>query len=140
MSWLNCQTLKGISALIRKVCVTSGCADLAIAGLSYCDEHEAKRIEKLNQCRAHAQLSEEAAANRKFYGTKRWKTSRLQFIKQNPLCADCGELGLVVEATDVDHVIPHKGDTQLMWDKSNWQALCHPCHSRKTAREVFHRR
>nr|DAK90259.1 MAG TPA: HNH endonuclease bacteriophage, HNH Endonuclease, DNA.52A [Caudoviricetes sp.] len=22
-----------------------------------------------------------------------------------------------------------------MWDQSNWQALCHECHSRKTAKE-----
>jgi hypothetical protein len=25
-----------------------------------------------------------------------------------------------------------------IWDRTNWQRLCHRCHSRKTAREVFH--
>jgi 5-methylcytosine-specific restriction enzyme A len=39
----------------------------------------------------------------------------------------------------VDHITPHKGDRQMFWDRSNWQSLCHRCHSRKTAREVFHR-
>jgi 5-methylcytosine-specific restriction protein A len=23
----------------------------------------------------------------------------------------------------------------LFWDQSNWQPLCHTCHSKKTARE-----
>ncbi|MFR3634507.1 MAG: HNH endonuclease [Sutterella sp.] len=30
---------------------------------------------------------------------------------------------------------PHKGDMALFWDQSNWQPLCHTCHSKKTARE-----
>ena len=32
----------------------------------------------------------------------------------------------------LDHVIPHRGASHLMWDESNWQALCKPCHDRKT--------
>ena len=123
--------------MIRKVCVASGCALLALPDLSHCEDHEAQRLERLAKRRANAQLSEAAKANRKVYGTKRWKRARLQYLKRSPLCVDCGELGLVVEATDVDHIIPHKGDASLMWDKTNWQSLCHPCHSRKTAREVF---
>ena len=43
--------------------------------------------------------------------------------------------GLLVPATDVDHIIPHKGNEDLMWDEENLQALCHACHSRKTAAE-----
>ncbi|MFG1378079.1 HNH endonuclease [Xanthobacter autotrophicus] len=27
----------------------------------------------------------------------------------------------------VDHIIPHRGDKALMWDRSNWQALCPTC-------------
>ena len=38
-------------------------------------------------------------------------------------------------STTVDHIIPHKGDRKLFWDKTNWQALCKPCHDAKTARE-----
>ncbi len=41
--------------------------------------------------------------------------------------------GSVKPATDVDHVIPHRGNEQLFWDEENWQALYHECHSRKTA-------
>jgi 5-methylcytosine-specific restriction protein A len=42
---------------------------------------------------------------------------------------------LVVVATDVDHIVPHKNDMTLFWDKANWQSLCGPCHSTKTAGE-----
>lgn len=38
-------------------------------------------------------------------------------------------------ATVVDHIIPHKGDQYLFWDRSNWQPLCKLCHDRKTATE-----
>lgn len=72
------------------------------------------------------------------YADPRWQHARRAFLREHPLCCDCGELGAVVEATDVDHVVPHRGDPKLFWDRSNWQALCHECHSRKTAREVWH--
>ena len=32
----------------------------------------------------------------------------------------------------LDHIIPHRGDETLMWSESNWQALCKPCHDKKT--------
>ena len=38
-------------------------------------------------------------------------------------------------AREVDHIEPHKGDDTLFWDQDNWQPLCKPCHSRKTATE-----
>jgi 5-methylcytosine-specific restriction endonuclease McrA len=27
-------------------------------------------------------------------------------------------------ATIVDHIKPHRGDQNLFWDQTNWQALC----------------
>lgn len=41
----------------------------------------------------------------------------------------------VTPSTEVDHIVAHKGDMGLFWDQANWQALCKPCHSRKTATE-----
>ncbi|MGN8738508.1 HNH endonuclease signature motif containing protein [Bilifractor sp. HCP3S3_D3] len=35
-------------------------------------------------------------------------------------------------ATVVDHIVPHRGDPKLFWDRSNWQALCKRCHDKKT--------
>jgi 5-methylcytosine-specific restriction protein A len=39
-----------------------------------------------------------------------------------------------VQATDVDHVVPHRGDIKLFMT-GELQSLCHSCHSRKTIAE-----
>lgn len=38
------------------------------------------------------------------------------------------KLGRYVAATVVDHIVPHRGDMKLFWDRDNWQALCKACH------------
>ena len=43
--------------------------------------------------------------------------------------------GKYVTATVVDHIVPHRGDHYLMWSDTNWQALCKPCHDKKTGTE-----
>ncbi|MCY1310866.1 hypothetical protein D9M68_764060 [compost metagenome] len=68
------------------------------------------------------------------YGYK-WQMARERFLAKHPLCRKCSEQGRVVVATDVDHVIPHRGDQALFWDERNWQPLCHSCHSVKTQTE-----
>jgi 5-methylcytosine-specific restriction protein A len=30
----------------------------------------------------------------------------------------------VTAADLVDHVVPHKGDAQVFWDRSRWQSAC----------------
>lgn len=64
------------------------------------------------------------------YG-RRWRRFRTLFLAAHPYCVDCGS------ATDlqVDHEIPHEGDSDAFWDVTNWTTRCLPCHSRKTARE-----
>jgi len=57
-----------------------------------------------------------------------WQKARKEFLQQHPLCEDHGKRGYVVAATIVDHIVPHRGDDKLFWDRSNWQALCKPCH------------
>ena len=123
---------------LRKVCVAAGCDDLAVEDLSHCREHEDRRLAKLAERRAKAQRSEHAQAHRKLYRLKAWIAGRIAYLKRNPLCVDCFELGVVEAACEVDHIAPHKGDRRLFFDRRNWQALCKSCHSRKTAREVFH--
>lgn len=59
-----------------------------------------------------------------------WRKARIEFLKYFPVCARCG-----APATVVDYIIPHKGDDRLFWDKTNWQALCKPCHDRYKQRE-----
>ena len=59
----------------------------------------------------------------------RWERERAAYLRHHPLC-QCGR-----SASHVDHIIPHKGNARLFWNRSNWQPMCHPCHSRKTATE-----
>ena len=68
--------------------------------------------------------------------TYKWQQAREGFLAKHPLCAHCQAKGLVTVATDVDHIIPHRGDMDLFWRRSNWQSLCHPCHSIKTQEET----
>jgi 5-methylcytosine-specific restriction protein A len=63
------------------------------------------------------------------YGA-RWRKAAKEFLAFNPLCRTCSQL-----ATRVDHIVPHRGDQRLFWDRRNWQPLCESCHNRKTALE-----
>ena len=61
----------------------------------------------------------------------RWQRERAAFLArpENALCVMCQAEGKVVAATVVDHKTAHRGDDGLMWDQSNWQALCAPHHN-----------
>jgi 5-methylcytosine-specific restriction protein A len=74
------------------------------------------------------------SAARRGYGS-RWRRARQAFLKRNPLCVACRAEGQLEAATVVDHVVPHRGDTRLFWDRANWQSMCKSCHDAKTARE-----
>ena len=68
----------------------------------------------------------------------RWQKRSAAFRRQHPLCVQCGLDPLdPVPAEVVDHIIPHKGDHRLFWDRSNWQSLCKRCHDRKTRAENY---
>lgn len=71
---------------------------------------------------------ERASAARRGYD-RRWRRFRRWFLNRHPLCAVCQ-----AAATDADHIIPlsHGG---AHCDEANTEALCKPCHSRKTRRE-----
>jgi 5-methylcytosine-specific restriction endonuclease McrA len=58
----------------------------------------------------------------------RWRKERLHFLRLNPLCVYCLELGATKAAEVVDHIVPHKGSHDLFWDVENWQPLCKRCH------------
>ncbi len=67
--------------------------------------------------------------------TSRWRRFAKNYLNRNPLCVHCRKSGRVTPATEVDHIIPHRGDQELFWDtENNLQGLCKECHSRKTGR------
>ena len=54
---------------------------------------------------------------------------------ENPFCVKCYEEGHITMATVVDHIVPHRGDQKLFWDRGNWQPLCEHHHNVKTMTE-----
>ena len=103
-------------------CKHPGCPNLVPSGTKYCDAHKALHPEEVR-----------SAAGRG-YGSA-WRKASKQFLQAHPLCEECQKQGRYVKATVVDHVVPHRGDEKLFWDRSNWRALCKRCHDKKTGNE-----
>ncbi len=123
--------------MVVRLCCAPGCEDLAEPGRARCAFHLAESERRGALRKARAKLAPEALAGAALYATPRWKRERRGFLFLAPLCAECARDGVVTPAREVDHVVPHRGDEGLFWDRRNWQSLCRPCHSRKTAREVL---
>jgi 5-methylcytosine-specific restriction protein A len=62
--------------------------------------------------------------------THEWRKARTEFLTTRPYCRMCGS-----NANVVDHIIPHRGNDRLFWDRTNWQPLCTPCHNRVKQRQ-----
>ena len=119
------------------LCKFPGCRKPVPRGEGYCPLHKAKgeeREAKANAERMKRRAEAKGSAAERGYGY-RWRKLRARFLADHPLCEECLRAGRAVAATDVDHIIPHRGNPDLMWDEENLQALCHSCHSRKTASE-----
>ncbi|VVO24181.1 HNH endonuclease [Pseudomonas fluorescens] len=58
-----------------------------------------------------------------------WQKARVVHLNDNPLCVYCQREGRVTAASVVDHSVPHRGDMDIFWDKSQWVSLCAHCHS-----------
>src|SRR5262245_11080044 len=71
---------------------------------------------------------------KRWYKTARWRRLRRQVLDDEPLCRHCRHEGRVEPATEVDHIIPHRGDEVLFWDARNLQPLCGAHHRAKTRR------
>lgn len=105
---------------VSRPCRYPGCPRLVSAG--FCRQHQP------------LQFYQRPGSAARGYGAK-WQRASASFLREHPLCAHCSSLGKDEPSTVTDHVIPHRGDTQLFWDRSNWQALCKGCHDRKTVTE-----
>lgn len=64
---------------------------------------------------------------------RRWLRARLAYFSVNPFCVEClARDGVMVASIDLDHIEPWRWFPDLFWEESNWQSLCHSCHSVKT--------
>lgn len=130
---MGCLSLMAIRS--KSICRQSGCGKL---------------IDEPGHCALHMKQIEtrRGSAHERGYG-HRWRKARVTYLRRNPLCVHCANEGRVVPATEVDHIIPPKlkeakdsGNAQRLalasarfWDTKNWQSLCKPHHSKKTADE-----
>lgn len=69
------------------------------------------------------------------YNCKRWRELRKAHLSEHPLCEMCAKQGKVVIANTVDHIRPHKGNIDLMYDPNNLQSLDAACHSMHKQRQ-----
>jgi 5-methylcytosine-specific restriction protein A len=76
--------------------------------------------------------------DKRWYHLARWRNPvwglRAVALRKHPICVICKLAGKVTAATEVDHVIPHRGDPLLFWNVENLQGLCGTCHALKTLR------
>lgn len=107
-----------------RYCAHPGCSALVARG--YCPAHQ--RTRRAEERRTYAPSTR--------YG-RRWARLRASVLAASPWCVVCQQAGQLEPATDVDHIVPHRGDPDVFWDRQNLQPLCHACHSRKTAEETL---
>lgn len=104
-------------------CRYPGCSELVTKG--YCENHSKEK---------HYDRFRGSSASRGY--NSRWRAYRERYLAENPLCVECLKKNIVEPSTDVDHIVPVNGQSDpLFWNSKNHQALCHSCHSKKTARE-----
>jgi len=98
--------------LPKRPCVRYGCKALTNGG--YCEAHKPKR----------------PSARAQGYDS-RWDGYSKAFLRDNPFCCDPfgRHRGQVIRATVTGHKVAHKGNTQMLWDKSNHYPLCSGCNA-----------
>ncbi len=106
---------------MRKECSYPGCHVLV--------DHDQRR------CSDHPLLDYHDPRSQRLYNTKRWKRLRSMQLAREPLCAECLKDGIYTQATEVDHLEPHRGD-EVKFYGGALQSLCKFCHSKKTNMEL----
>lgn len=109
-----------------KPCIHAGCEALTRSG-AYCEIHKKQKQQQFESTRE--------SSTQRGYGYT-WQKASKAFLKAHPLCQCdyCQEGKLRLKASQVvDHIIPHRGDMTLFWNRKNWQAMAKECHDHKTA-------
>lgn len=99
------------------------CPNYASDRTGYCQEHRQNAAQRPAFIHAVARLQTCA----------RFRRLRHSFLVRHPVCNICHR----EPATELDHIVPHRGILGLFWDQRNWQGACATCHGRKTQRETL---
>lgn len=123
--------MPAVKMYAKRVCTYPGCNAL-VQGINVkrCEKHSYEKSSQPYTASARA-----ADTRSEWYNTQAWARARVAFLRAHPLCEQCKRDGRLTPSTDVDHIVPHRGDVTLFNDVNNLQALCRSCHSRKTATE-----
>ena len=108
-----------MGAAMKRLCCKAGCGDFADDG-GYCTEHVRVDIPRLHPER------------HKLYD-RRWRMQRQVFLSEYPWCEDCLAEDIYEGATELHHVVAHRGDVDL-FISGRLVGLCKRCHSRRTGR------
>lgn len=82
--------------------------------------------------------SAEAEAYRVLYRSKQWEATRIAVLTRDLFTCQRPQCGCILltgrpqhpRAAIVHHVIPHKGDRALFFDKANLVSVCKSCHDK----------
>ena len=98
------------------------------------------------RCHVHARTYDRQRGSFRERGySAAWDKAAAAFKREFPMCgmrpngrapvmSRCFDEGRLTATYAVDHVVPHRGDDALLWDREqNWQSLCQSCHGAKTA-------
>jgi 5-methylcytosine-specific restriction protein A len=123
--------------------VYGGYSLMATKPQRYCTVRTCSEKVKAGRCQLH-QRQQKQVYTRFQHGVtgygRRWREKvRTPWLRAHPLCVQCEAEGRVTLANEVDHIIPHRGDAELMWNENNLQSLCRTHHATKTAREMWAR-
>jgi 5-methylcytosine-specific restriction enzyme A len=113
--------------------------------LRKCTQPGCSTLVKAGRCRAHSSnhYVERDPNVKRLYNSARWKQIRkcemqlavIPSLADYPLCSECLADGRLVEATELDHVNPHRGDVVKFFN-GPFKPLCKVHHSSKTKREL----
>lgn len=78
-----------------------------------------------------ARRSPEAREYHQWYHTAGWRTLRSAQLAAEPFCRMCAAAHRRTPATVADHIVPHRGDRRLFFDRNNLQSVCSVHHSEK---------
>lgn len=111
---------------LRHPCNYPGCS--ALTHERYCAAHQQVEQKRYNQ---------EHPVDDAYYQSVAWRRLRTAYARSHPYCVDpYGDhkrAGQQVPMTVVDHKVPRQQGGKDTWD--NLQALCRPCHARKSIEE-----
>ncbi len=117
-------------------CKYNGCNRLARS--TYCDIHT-KEIDLKRQDR---RINTDRSYNRArysrdrqsymFYHSDEWQALRREaLVRDNALCQDCKQVGIVTPAVEVHHIVPIKQEWNRRYSIDNLLCLCKECHNKR---------